>query len=54
MEKNLIKKGNESRAMGSRPAAGVACPRPICIPIPSLFIANGILEKLSIQVRLWR
>jgi len=43
----LLKKGNESLAIGSLAALGsVACPCPICIGSAALFILNGIREKI--------
>jgi hypothetical protein len=45
---NLIKKGNESIAIGCMLAAGsVACHCPSCILATVGFLANGIREKLS-------
>jgi hypothetical protein len=45
---NLIKKGNESLAIGCIWAiSSVACPCPLCILASAGFMANAVREKLS-------
>jgi hypothetical protein len=45
---NLVKKGNESLAIGFMWAIGsVTCPCPLCVLASAGFIANGVREKLS-------
>ena len=47
-KENLIKKGNESIAVGVLWGLGAAasCPCPICLLSSSALILNGIREKL--------
>ncbi|MCI0503423.1 hypothetical protein L0Y65_01790 [Candidatus Micrarchaeota archaeon] len=48
MEKKLVKRGNESLAIGLMRAVGsVACPCPLCMLSSAGFIANGLREELS-------
>jgi hypothetical protein len=47
-KENLLKKGNESIAIGTLWGLGaVAHPCPVCLISTAAFIANGIKEKLS-------
>ncbi|MBI5223196.1 hypothetical protein HY990_02115 [Candidatus Micrarchaeota archaeon] len=47
-KENLIKKGNESLAIGAIWAvSSVAHPCPLCVLTSAAFIVNGIKEKVS-------
>ncbi len=47
-KENLVKKGNESLAIGAMWGVGaIAHPCPLCIFTTAAFFANGIREKIS-------
>jgi len=48
-KENLVRKGNESLAIGALWGLGSAavCPCPICLLTTGAFIFNGMREKIS-------